>query len=497
MTRPAHMNISVLTVMVALAFTSKSAIAFQTPVPNNKNNNIKHRSRTSNQYVIDGKSDKQQQTQPNRRNAIQTAFKWLSVPATTAVTTLLPGNGVMSSASAATMATSRGKEESPLKRLADASSNPSSGFTIYEVIPDASEALSPTIKAVKPQKFCKHISLCDEKFLSASEKGGAIWLGEHHNSKKDHDLQVQFIRSIYDMRKENYMKSLGSGSGTASDAGLPPMSIGLEQIQVQFQPLLDEYVAGTLSEEMMLSYVQWEKRWSWSFDNYRPVFELARELKIPLIALNVNSEDLAVVEENGIAGLSKEQIRRYIKDPRGFGEFAKPLSYRAYISYVIEPSYDLHQQIGLLRTTMSGKQLSEDMPFRNFFSGRILWDEAMAGNAYDWNLKNPGGLMVGIVGLDHVKFEKGIPGRYSRLVADQRDSVSVLLNPTLIDTRPSGSVSNYANAASSAYPDQITLQLRYLKDGIDMTSSEMRNSPSSTGGVLSLADYIVVSNTDA
>ena len=104
--------------------------------------------------------------------------------------------------------------------------------------------------------------------------------------------------------------------------------------------------------------------------------------------------------------------------------------------------------------------------------------------------------MIGLVGADHVKFEKGITGRYQRLVNDERDMISVLLNPTLIDTRPSGSVANFANGASSAYPDQITLQLRYLKDGIDASSSEVRTLPSSTGGVLSLADYIVISEKD-
>ena len=148
--------------------------------------------------------------------------------------------------------------------------------------------------------------------------------------------------------------------------------------------------------------------------------------------------------------------------------------------------------MGILRTTITGQQLDQDMSFRNFFSGRILWDEAMAGNAYAWTKKNPGGLMFGLVGADHVKFEKGITGRYQKLVKDERESVSVLLNPTLIDTRPSGSVSNYANASSSSYPDQITLQLRYLKDDIDATSSEMRRLPSSTGGVLPLADYLVI-----
>lgn len=67
--------------------------------------------------------------------------------------------------------------------------------------------------------------------------------------------------------------------------------------------------------------------------------------------------------------------------------------------------------MGLLQRTISGEVLEQEMPFRNFFSGRILWDESMASMAYGWTASNPGGLLVGLVGADHVKFDKGIPGR--------------------------------------------------------------------------------------
>ena len=53
---------------------------------------------------------------------------------------------------------------------------------------------------------------------------------------------------------------------------------------------------------------------------------------------------------------------------------------------------------------MSGEKLPEMMPFRNFLSGRLLWDEAMATNAMEWTRKNPGGLIVGLVGADHGEF---------------------------------------------------------------------------------------------
>ena len=105
--------------------------------------------------------------------------------------------------------------------------------------------------------------------------------------------------------------------------------------------------------------------------------------------------------------------------------------------------------------------------------------------------------MIGLVGADHVKFEGGITGRYQRMATDRKlNCLSVILNPTLIDTRPSGSVSmmtNLASAASASGTDGLSLQLRYLKQGVEVGSRESKDG-SNTGGVLALADYIVVSN---
>ena len=50
------------------------------------------------------------------------------------------------------------------------------------------------------------------------------------------------------------------------------LAIGLEQVQVQFQDALDKYVAKEISEEQMLKEVQWESRWTWPFEKYRPIF---------------------------------------------------------------------------------------------------------------------------------------------------------------------------------------------------------------------------------
>lgn len=318
--------------------------------------------------------------------------------------------------------------------------------------------------------FCKlNVSQKNDLIKFLSRKTGAIWLGEHHNSMKDHILQTELIRSLHAQRRSTRQ----------------PMAIGLEQVQIKFQPALNDYIAGRISLQEMKDQVEWETRWQWSFEGYRPIFEAAKELCIPLIALNVNSEDLTLVETGGLPNLSKAQLDQYIPDRQGFAEFARPLQYKVYVDYVIRPSYELHNAMGLLQYSMSGQKLDQVMPFRNFFSARILWDESMASRAYEWTSSHPGGLLVGLVGADHVKFRNGIPGRYARFGAD---CTSIVLNPTLIDTRPSGSVDMLVNNAAG--PDQITLQLRYVKDGVDLDTEE-RYLPSNTGGVMPLADYVL------
>ena len=146
-------------------------------------------------------------------------------------------------------------------------------------------------------RFLQKPALLKKLSLSDNSLGGALWLGEHHNSIKDHSLQKEIIEAIQTQRK---------GS---------PIAIGLEQVQIQFQPALDDYIQGKISLAEMKSKVEWEKRWFWSFEGYAPIFELARKNKIPLIALNVNSEDLAEVEKAGLAGLPPSQLKQYIKDP--------------------------------------------------------------------------------------------------------------------------------------------------------------------------------------
>jgi Haem-binding uptake, Tiki superfamily, ChaN len=195
-------------------------------------------------------------------------------------------------------------------------------FSTYKVTPDASAQLNPLLTRVEVSMkdlpyilmlVAYHLNLlhCGSQthlhtlqntdFVNrlAQVKTGAVWLGEHHNSQRDHLLQDKLIRRLSSMRRRQGKT----------------LAIGLEQVQRQFQPVLDEYKAGKLSLDELKRGVQWDKRWSWSFDGYAPIFDSAVKLGIPLIALNVDSEDLQLVEVGGLPGLPRDRLQQYISDP--------------------------------------------------------------------------------------------------------------------------------------------------------------------------------------
>ena len=175
-------------------------------------------------------------------------------------------------------------------------------FSSYQIFPDSSANLDPLLKKVAPSDLMQIFAMTDNN----SNEGGALWLGEHHNSAQDHQLQADFVRNIYKQRLNRHIDKNGN------------MAVGLEMVQLRFQPVLDKYIAKKISSKEMKSQVQWDKRWSWSFDNYLPIFETCRDLNIPLIALNVDSEDLSLVEIGGYPNLPPDRMQRYISDPSGF-----------------------------------------------------------------------------------------------------------------------------------------------------------------------------------
>merc|ERR1712086_876843 len=79
--------------------------------------------------------------------------------------------------------------------------------------------------------------------------------------------------------------------------------------------------------------------------------------------------------------------------------------------------------------------VARNMIFNNFLARQTLRDESMGSASAAWLTDNPSGLLLGLVGVNHVKFACGVPARTARMLPGGLDGVSsVLLNPTPAST---------------------------------------------------------------
>lgn len=233
----------------------------------------------------------------------------------------------------------------------------------------------------------------------------AIFVGESHDRYEDHLNQLAIIQGLHARGK--------------------PLMIGMEFFQQPFQPALDAYVAGTIDEAEFLRRTQYFDRWRYDYRLYRPILRFAREQRIPVIALNLESELTGKVGEVGIAGLSADERARLPADI----DRSDP-AYRARLEAVFK------QHPGADRRSIE-----------HFIEVQLLWDEGMADRAARALAAHPDRILVVLAGSGHLEYGQGIPKRLLRRAAVPS---AIVLNGTGRDPDP-------AVADFLLFPKQVDL----------------------------------------
>ena len=221
-----------------------------------------------------------------------------------------------------------------------------------------------------------------------------IYIGEVHNNPLHHSVQLELIRNLY----QNSYK----------------IAIGMEMFQDDFQDVLDRYIAGWMDEKEFLEKTEYQKRWGYDYSLYKPILDFARENRIPVAALSINSDTVKKISNSGITGadsleLSKLPVGIDFTD-EDYEEFLKKL-------------YDSHPK-------------SEKSDFNKFKSIQLIWDEAMAENLDAFLKTHKDYTMVVIAGNGHIAYSYGIPQR-----AYRRNGLSYAT--VLNDTEHKTGVSDY------------------------------------------------------
>lgn len=264
-----------------------------------------------------------------------------------------------------------------------------------------------SVEMTDPPSLQPRTTRGEEGAISRFADADIVLLGEHHSSQKDHELQANIVSRMLEATKRSNKE----------------LVIGLEMVQKgnpEFQAALDAYsrskkdeVSEADADAAFIKGTDWLNRWVWDFEVYKPIFHLARDRGIPLVALNVLSETQQRVKENGLDGLSELEKQIYVPDTDGFVLSVKGPGFQRYTEKVILPSYQFHAE---------NKLLGDNPTPEKFFSSRILWDEGMASSAVTYLTEKPAKtMMVVLTGLDHVKFGYGIRERALRGLKNFRD----------------------------------------------------------------------------
>ncbi len=220
-----------------------------------------------------------------------------------------------------------------------------------------------------------------------------IYLGETHDSARDHQLQLEIIQELHKRR--------------------PKLTIAFEQFQRPYQSVLDDYLQGKITESQLIENSEYEKRWGFPWTLYAPIVQFAKQQQFPLIALNTPSEVTRKVSRQGLESLNFSD-RRFI--PPISAIQVGPDAYRDRLQTIYR---DMHQ----------GKGNSKG--FNRFFEAQVLWDETMADRLHQAIQQNPDRLIIVLVGQGHLLYHDGIPNRVQRRVTGSQplQQTTLLLNP--------------------------------------------------------------------
>lgn len=121
-----------------------------------------------------------------------------------------------------------------------------------------------------------------ETLASAAAKADVVFLGEHHDDAATHRMEMALLQAVA-RRRANVVLSL-------------------EMFERDVQPILDQYLAGSIDEE---AFLKGSRPWPAYRTDYRPLIEFARVHHWKVIAGNVPRKLASAVSVGGLEAVSR------------------------------------------------------------------------------------------------------------------------------------------------------------------------------------------------
>lgn len=194
-----------------------------------------------------------------------------------------------------------------------------------------------------------------------------VLLGEQHATPAHHAWHAATVATLLEAGK--------------------PVVIGIEYLPRSMQPVLDQWVAGKLTPEEFFEKSRWAELWRHDFAAYRPLLDLARDRKVPMVALNIDRDFIRSVSRQGFDAAAAAWP--------GGAPVGKPA--------LPDPAY-VESLTNIFR--QHAREASPEAVAR-FVEAQTVWDRAFAEGLKDALKANPGAVAVGVMGQGHVEYGHG------------------------------------------------------------------------------------------
>ncbi|MEW6012849.1 MAG: ChaN family lipoprotein [Elusimicrobiota bacterium] len=220
--------------------------------------------------------------------------------------------------------------------------------------------------------YKKNKFISQEKLEKTIKKADILYVGEQHDQKGSHEIQLEVIKTLYSKKGDK-------------------ICVGFEMLNKTLQPILDEYINGNISEEEFLSKIDWKKEWGFDYNLYKPIFDFIKEKKLKALALNIPRKIVSKVARGGLESLTEEEKKLIARE-------IKITDNKKYIDY--------------LKETFSGhgdNPMNKIMTFENYLLSMAVWNETMGEGVSDFLNKNKDYSFVVIAGNGHIMYNAAIP----------------------------------------------------------------------------------------
>lgn len=209
-----------------------------------------------------------------------------------------------------------------------------------------------------------------EKILEAAAKSDVIFLGEQHDDATAHALQMQIFKSLV----EKYSKDR-------------KIALSLEMFERDVQIVIDEYLSNLISEA---HFLRSSRPWDNYKQDYRPMVELAKSEKLPVIAANAPRRYVNMVSRGGRDSLNQltPEAKKWLA-PLPFNQASEAYSAK-------------------FKALMGGSG-EASMGLNNILDSQTLWDATMAYAVAEFLKANKNPLVVHLNGSFHTESRLGTP----------------------------------------------------------------------------------------